>query len=864
MNEPFFHQAANLSDAEIKSQFIVRTNEFDRVISELQRDDMKGSIQHTIFIGQRGSGKSTLLRRIQAEINTAGLLQKRLVAINLSEEQAGIYRLHDLWESVCQALRLQGFEVQEIKWEEFEDDLIAYAKALYHAMQKALHLKKKKLVLLIDNIDRILETIKTTENHLFRELLMNHKDVRIIGGSTRLSEHHWKYDQPFYEFFRIIRLEALSMDELKALIKAWSVTTKLPAPAIFTKQNLGKLNAVRILSDGMPRTMLYLLELLVNRSEQRGYDYLRSILDKVTPIYQERLGNLSPLQQKVVLEISFFWDAVKIKELAPAAKIEGKTLSAVLNELVKMQIVEKVKGSGKNLLYSLKERFFNLWLLMTQGGPKQKNQVKWLTVFLETWYEPQELEALCLDYLSDLRDGRITPDQSSLLTNAFAGLSALTLNERDEMIQLTQQQSGTLKEISFPLPSKSEIIFKNVSKLITKGDYSKAEEELESIKQNDNAKEFYRGQIAYTKGDLVKAQKHYELAARAGSASAMNNLGILFIETRHNEDAEKYFLMAIEKGHAGAMHKLGVLYATEEKNEQAENYFLLAIEHGYTEAFNSLGMFYQKLANTTKAEECYKKAIDNGHDRALSNLAILYFTAGRQDEAERYFLEAVEKEQENALYNLGTYYLEMGRSEDAEKTYLLAMEKGQVRAMYNLAILCEKSGRRDQAEKYYLMACQNKHTGAMRNYSNRLYLENKEPEFAYNLINSSNVLSKPDSKSALLELIIAVWAGKPEKLETSGHLVQSLVNESNIGLLELFIRDLLIHHQKNQVMLWFKHKAIGLALKTQLKPLYFATLRLINTAESREELLIQAPELQETVDSIVKTVLKRQTFYYGK
>ena len=88
------------------------------------------------------------------------------MAVNLSEEQAGIYRLHDLWSRVIDELQLKGFEVEEVDWEKFGADTGAYTRALYESLQKSLNKNCKKLVLLLDNIDRILENIKTEDKFL--------------------------------------------------------------------------------------------------------------------------------------------------------------------------------------------------------------------------------------------------------------------------------------------------------------------------------------------------------------------------------------------------------------------------------------------------------------------------------------------------------------------------------------------------------------------------------------------------------------------------------------------------------------------------------------------------------------------------
>jgi TPR repeat protein len=628
MNPITFYQVANLSDQEAKDQFIVRKKEFERVISEIRRDDMKGSIQHFIYVGQRGSGKSTLLRRIQAEINTDTDLSSRLVVINLSEEQAGIYRLHDLWERVCQELQVKRFEVDEVQWKQSSGDLTDYAKALYMAMHKSLKQNGKKLVLLLDNIDRILESIKINDTHLFRELLMNYKDVRIIGGSTRLSEHHWKYDQPFYEFFNIIRLEPLTLEEMKELLLFWSQYFKESSLAEFAEKKTGRLNAVRILSDGMPRTMLNFLELLINRPNQQGYEYLRYIVDRATPVYQERLKTLAPYQQKVVLEMSFFWDAIKVKPLSHAARIESKMLSASLNQLVELQIVEKIQGRGKNMMYRLKERFFNFWLIMTQGGPIQKSQVKWLTIFLETWYNSVELKSICSHFIGELTEGKVTADQAVLMTKALVHSRYLSVDERDKLLDNLANLVGDQAKYYEFLPLKAREIFPKVVNLIDKQQFDNAQAELENIEQSSGEKYTLMGFIYWGKGNKKDALKSFRKAIKEkeGDTFILAVIADLYSDLNRKEEAEKYYLLAIEKGHVSALNNLAVLYNDLNRKEEAEKYYLLAIEKGVVKALFNVANLYVDLNRNEVAEKYYLLAIENGDASALYNLSFQFYS----------------------------------------------------------------------------------------------------------------------------------------------------------------------------------------------------------------------------------------------
>ena len=51
--------------------------------------------------------------------------------------------------------------------------------------------EKRKVVLLLDNFDRIVENF-SDDGHLLREILINYNDIQLITTSTRMDEHFWK------------------------------------------------------------------------------------------------------------------------------------------------------------------------------------------------------------------------------------------------------------------------------------------------------------------------------------------------------------------------------------------------------------------------------------------------------------------------------------------------------------------------------------------------------------------------------------------------------------------------------------------------------------------------------------------------
>jgi TPR repeat protein len=624
------YQSANSDHQAIKNNFIVRVDEFRLIIDDLRNKKSKDPLQHELILGRRGSGKSTLLKRIQIEIEEDPALSKKYIAINLAEEQAGIYRLFDLWLEVLKETgnKLEiTFSLKD--YDAFNNDQ-NYTRYLYEEINKALKAKKKKIVLLLDNLDRIIENFDDDGN-LLRETLHNFNDIQIIGGSTRMDEHFWRYDKPFYEFFRRHRLGPLSSEEIHLLLHHWSELMDLPQLTAFTKNNPGKIEAVRILTDGLPRTLQFFIDILLQDSTLYGFDYIRKVMDKATPLYQERLNNLPAPQRKIVLEAAFIWEACTAKQLVQKCNLESKLISAHLKQLSNNGIIETLSTSKKNHLYRLSERFFNMWLIVTQGNPEQKRKAKWLTIFIETWYDTAHLKTLVTNHIANLQEQKVPYERAIILTKAFSQSKYTSTKERDEMLEYTTKLKTAIASNNFlELPKKYSDIANEIRKLEEEGKIAEAHklaDELEN--ENDGAKYCIKGVLFYKEGNVRKA--------------------------------EDYFLQAIEKGEIAALYNLAILYANEGKSQDAENYYLQAIEKGDIDALNNLAILYANEGKSQDAENYYLQAIKNGQIEALNNLAVLYKNEDRTEEAENYYLQAIEKENVSALYNLTILYYETNK-----------------------------------------------------------------------------------------------------------------------------------------------------------------------------------------------------------
>jgi Cdc6-like AAA superfamily ATPase len=198
------HQVSQLSAKEIKQGFIARKNLLNRTLTKINQTNRTDSVQHYVFVGPRGSGKTLMLNRIKVEFENSD----KFITVYLPEEQPGIFRLFDVWLAVINELISVGYHIQKPVMDLSKENFSYLSKTGYEIIHEFLKKENKQIILLLDNIDRVFYNIEE-DKALLRELLQNHKDLIIIGGSTEMSEDFWNYGDPFYQFFKIVRLEDL-------------------------------------------------------------------------------------------------------------------------------------------------------------------------------------------------------------------------------------------------------------------------------------------------------------------------------------------------------------------------------------------------------------------------------------------------------------------------------------------------------------------------------------------------------------------------------------------------------------------------------------------------------------------------------
>jgi DNA-binding Lrp family transcriptional regulator len=416
----FKYTPDEMSEDEFLKRFVVRFELFQEIFDDIKSSDYSIPNQHYIIIGQRGQGKTSLLRKIEIEVKNDDKLSTFLLPIKFAEEQYQIRSLSRFWEEIADYLQSLYAEIfptiLDDMEEHFEDE--DYELKAFSYLENVVKKSDKKLLLLIDNIDELIAKLSEKEQRQLREVLLSSSSFRIIGGSTKMLEQHYDYSKPFYEFFKIIKLKGFDKKESKKFLLSLAQEDEYKQKIEnIIENNPERIEVIRQLTGGVPRTLVMLFDIFLDDSGDAFEDLLR-ILDEVTPLYKHRMDDLPTQLQEIVHTLAINWDGMLTNEIAKKTRIESKAVSAQLKKLEKYEIIES-ESIGKNNIYKIKERFFNIWYLMRFGRKKDKQRVAWLINFLTSWCTKEELEIKALEFKDKIKNGAVKPLHAFYMTEAL-------------------------------------------------------------------------------------------------------------------------------------------------------------------------------------------------------------------------------------------------------------------------------------------------------------------------------------------------------------------------------------------------------------------------------------------------------------
>jgi TPR repeat protein/DNA polymerase III delta prime subunit len=801
---------------------LIRRKEFTKVMRDLQDSSLASSIQHFLIEGQRGTGKTSLLLRINYEIEHNPALD-HLIAVQFAEEQYGIFDLCSLWEKSAEILENHtGFEdILDVFDTISESD--NYTVLCFSVIEKYLIKNNKRMVLLLDNVNDILDKLSSIEQKRLRDIFHTSVSIQLISASVKALEHTYRHDMPFFEFFRIIRLRGLDKADTIKLLVQLSENNNDNMQYIIQQQP-SRIEILRRLTGGIPRTIVLLYRIFIDNSASI-FDDLEQTLDRVTPLYKHRMDDLPAQQQAIVNTMALHWDGMSTEDIASQLKNRGFSLKPLMEQLHFLEQNELILSKNidaDHKIYLLKERFFNIWYLMRYGRNNKKLQVRWLIRFLEEWCDNDEIIHRAKQHINYAKQGQLHR-KGYYMAEALAPLIT-DVDLQHEMLHETK---------------------KALSHLVTN---------IDTIMSPSDKELFQESYKHYKNNNLEEAVIGLKKLVAKGDSNAMFNLANLYnYKYKDIDQAKYYYLMAVDKKHPTAMFNLANIYKKEYRdNKKSMHYYLMAIEYNHPSAmFNLANLYQSEYKDLDKAIYYYSMAIKYNHANAMFNLANLYKIEYQDNKKSiYYYLMAVEKGHANAMFNLANLYQsEYKDIGQAIHYYSLAAEQGHSNAMFNLAKLYQTEYKDiEQAIHYYMLAADNKDANAINNLS-KLYSKK----------GLDKVASSDNSYNPHILATMLLWNNRYKKSIKKIKKILVSPNKHN-DFFENMIDYFLLLLAKKQFQISYTLFSEFPYLKQQFKPIYYALMHFLKD-EYPQEHLKMGSELEETVNEIFIKINEKAKCY---
>ena len=397
-----FYNPERMSETEIKETFVAHQWLVDEIVSILKRQPKGAGVQHVVIVAPRGMGKTTLLLMLRFTVLSQDIA-KRWQPVLFPEESYSVYDLADLWMEVLDHIASETGDavlredVQKLRTNhpdssELED--------LTLARIKDWRVKnKKRLMLLVDNFDMILEQIgDEKDNASLRDVLMNDGTMMLIGGSTTFFKEARAYEQPLYNLFKIYNLDGLDSNQIEDLLRRRAKIDGVENFEEILRANRTRLRVLEYFTGGNPRLVLMLYRVITQSQIGEVRRGLEKLLDEVTPYYKAKIETLPPQQRKILDQIARIsaqtGEGLTPTEIASATRLAVNQVSAQLKRLADDGYVRAANIRGRSSFYTLSEPLYAIWHQM-RFSRDARMKMKWLVAFLKGWYDTRDLGTEC-------------------------------------------------------------------------------------------------------------------------------------------------------------------------------------------------------------------------------------------------------------------------------------------------------------------------------------------------------------------------------------------------------------------------------------------------------------------------------------
>lgn len=348
------------------------------VLEKIHDSASSGSTQHVLLWGPSGIGKSHFLSLLFHRLRNDKQLHDAIRIARLNEEETST----SLVQFLVRVYRSLGQTYPDEFALDWLDEVLNHSPGEVAEMltrRLVIRFEKRRLVILVEHLSQLFDSLGPEGQHHLRTLLQEHPFACLIASSQHLFKAVSDRSEPFFGFFQPIPLRPLSLQDAQQLLLKIATFKGQKDLVVFLNSPAGqsRVRAIHDLIGGNHRVYVVLSRFLTRDSLHQLVAPFQRTCDDLTPICQQRLREISPLQRQIVELLCSESRTLNPKEIARRLLLTEQSVGKQIRNLVEIGYLTSQK-KGRETYYELSETLMRLTYELKDSVP--------LVEFLRIWH----------------------------------------------------------------------------------------------------------------------------------------------------------------------------------------------------------------------------------------------------------------------------------------------------------------------------------------------------------------------------------------------------------------------------------------------------------------------------------------------
>ncbi|MGH2367435.1 MAG: AAA family ATPase [Chloroflexota bacterium] len=351
-----------------------RDDILEAVLRRLRAAATSGNRPHTLLVGPRGSGKTHVIEVALHHLAADPACQERLLVARIDEDAVGIASYADLLAALIGTSPTGRRPAADL-----EADLLA-------------SLDGRVLVVVIENLARVFESMRTSGQRALRSLVENSGQIVLLASTPLLFRAVGSRDEPWFGSFSIDHLSELSLAEGTELLCRLASDDHDDRFVEFLESPKGqaRLAALHNLAGGSHRLWMVLAAGATVELLDELVPAVEQLLENLVTYFQQRLWELPANEARLVRALGTGPPSATVRDLAAACGLDERTAATALGRLSDAGWVRREKLPGadrRRTWYRLREPLLRHHFQYRSTGIEP---LRLIVEILRAWYDAYE------------------------------------------------------------------------------------------------------------------------------------------------------------------------------------------------------------------------------------------------------------------------------------------------------------------------------------------------------------------------------------------------------------------------------------------------------------------------------------------